>query len=97
MLSVHKTISTVGELSVLRFYVIDIAACDKISRKGKPAITRSVLRRSTRSIWRPYLGADLSVMDRDAKRMRGDRPFLFTNLKEGAGAPAVVDWLCAHR
>jgi urease accessory protein len=44
----------------------------------------------------PYVGADLSIMERDAKRMRGERPFLFTNLKDGTGFPAVVDWLSAY-
>jgi urease accessory protein len=44
----------------------------------------------------PYVGADLSVMDRDAKRMRGERPFLFTNLKDGTDVSAIVDWPCAH-
>jgi urease accessory protein len=44
----------------------------------------------------PYVGADLAVMESDAKRMRGQRPFLFTNLKNGTGVPAVIDWLCGH-
>ena len=69
---------------------------DKIPRKGGPGITRSDLLVINKIDLALYVGADLSVMERDAKRMRGERPFLFTNLKDGTGFPAVVDWLSAH-
>jgi urease accessory protein len=84
------------ELSDLTLYVIDVAAGDKIPRKGGPGITRSDLLVINKIDLAPYVGADLSVMERDAKRMRGERPFLFTNLKDGTGFPAVADWLSAH-
>jgi urease accessory protein len=84
------------ELSDLTLYVIDVAAGDKIPRKGEPGITRSDLLVINKINLAPYVGADLSVMERDAKRMRGERPFLFTNLKDGTGFPAVVGWLSAH-
>ena len=84
------------ELSDLTLYVINVAAGDKIPRKGGPGITRSDLLVINKIDLAPYVGADLSVMERDAKRMRRERPFLFTNLKDGTGVPAVVDWLCAH-
>jgi urease accessory protein len=84
------------ELSDVTLYVIDVAAGDKIPRKGGPGITRSDLLVINKIDLAPYVGADLSVMERDAKRMRGERPFLFTNLKDGTGAGAIVDWLCGH-
>ena len=87
MLSVHKTISAVVNLSDLTLYVIDVAAGDKIPRKGGPGITRSDLLVINKIDLAPYVGADLSVMERDAKRMRGERPFLFTNLKGRHGLP----------
>jgi urease accessory protein len=96
MLSVHNTISAVVNLSDLTLYVIDVAAGDKIPRKGGPGITRSDLLVIDEIDLAPYAGADLSVMERDAKWMRRERPFLFTNLKDGTGFPAVLDWLCAH-
>jgi len=65
----------------LTLYVIDVAAGDKIPRKGGPGITRSDLLVINKIDLAPYVGADLLVMERDAKRMRGERPFLFTNLK----------------
>jgi len=68
-------------LSDLTLYVIDVAAGDKIPRKGGPGITRSDLLVINKIDLAPYVGADLLVMERDAKRMRGERPFLFTNLK----------------
>ena len=91
-----RAISAVANLSDLALYVIDVAAGDKIPRKGGPGITRSDLLVINKIDLAPYVGADLLVMERDAKRMRGERPFLFTNLKDGTGLPAVVDWLCAH-
>ena len=83
MLSVHNTISAVVNLSDLTLYVIDVAAGDKIPRKGGPGNTRSDLLLINKIDLAPYVGADLSVMERDAKLMRKERPFLFTNLKDG--------------
>jgi urease accessory protein len=80
----------------LTLYVIDVAAGDKITRKGGPGITRSDLLVIDEIDLPPYVGADLAVTERDAKRMRRERPFLFTNLKDGTGVSAIVDWLCAN-
>ncbi|MHB8765725.1 MAG: urease accessory protein UreG [Deferrisomatales bacterium] len=77
------------ELSDLTLYVIDVAAGDKIPRKGGPGITRSDLLVINKIDLAPLVGASLEVMDRDARRMRGDRPFVFTNLKTGQGLDAV--------
>jgi urease accessory protein len=77
------------ELADLTLYVIDVSAGDKIPRKGGPGITRSDLLIINKIDLAPHVGADLSVMDRDAKRMRGPRPFVFTNLKTGDGLDAV--------
>jgi urease accessory protein len=84
------------ELADLTIYVIDVAAGDKIPRKGGPGITRSDLLIINKIDLAPSVGADLQVMERDAKRMRGSRPFLFTNLRHGTGLPAVLAWLCSH-
>jgi urease accessory protein len=81
------------ELVDATIYVIDVAEGDKIPRKGGPAITRSDLLVINKIDLAPYVGADLSVMERDSKRMRGDRPFVFTNLRDGTGADLVVDWI----
>jgi len=81
------------ELVDATIYVIDVAEGDKIPRKGGPGITRSDLLVINKIDLAPYVGADLAVMERDAKRMRGDRPFVFTNLRDGTGAAAVVDWI----
>lgn len=81
------------ELVDATIYVIDVAAGDKIPRKGGPGITRSDLLVINKIDLAPYVGADLSVMERDSKRMRGDRPFVFTNLRDGTGADLVVDWI----
>jgi urease accessory protein len=81
------------ELSDLTLYVIDVAAGDKIPRKGGPGITRSDLLIINKIDLAPYVGASLEVMDRDAKRMRGERPFVFTNLKTGQGLDQVIDFI----
>ena len=77
------------ELSDLTLYVIDVAAGDKIPRKGGPGITKSDLLVINKIDLAPMVGASLEVMDRDAKRMRGERPFVFTNLKTGHGLATV--------
>jgi len=81
------------ELADLTLYVIDVAAGDKIPRKGGPGITRSDLLVINKIDLAPLVGADLGVMDRDSKRMRGDRPFQFTNIPAGEGVDAVVDFI----
>jgi urease accessory protein len=81
------------ELSDLTLYVIDVAAGDKIPRKGGPGITKSDLLIINKIDLAPYVGASLEVMDTDAKRMRGDRPFVFTNLKTGHGLSTIVDFI----
>jgi urease accessory protein len=73
-------------------YVIDVSGGDKIPRKGGPGIIRSDLLVINKIDLAPYVGASLEVMDRDARRMRGSRPFVFTNLKTDQGLDAVVDW-----
>jgi len=78
------------ELSDLTIYVIDVAAGDKIPRKGGPGITKSDLLVINKIDLAPLVGASLEVMDRDARRMRGERPFVFTNLKTGQGLDAVI-------
>jgi urease accessory protein len=77
------------ELADLTIYVIDVAAGDKIPSKGGPGITRSDLLVINKVDLAPHVGASLEVMDRDAKRMRGQRPFVFTNLRSGDGIEAV--------
>ena len=78
------------ELADITIYVIDVSAGDKIPRKGGPGITRSDLLIINKIDLAPYVGADLDVMDRDSRRMRGERPFLFTNLKTGLGLEDVA-------
>jgi len=78
------------ELADLTLYVIDVSAGDKIPRKGGPGITRSDLLVINKTDLAPQVGASLEVMDRDARRMRGERPFVFTNLKAGDGVDAVA-------
>jgi urease accessory protein len=77
------------ELSDLTLYVIDVSAGDKIPRKGGPGITRSDLLIINKTDLAPHVGASLEVMDRDARKMRGERPFMFTNLKTGDGVDRV--------
>src|SRR5690349_17158183 len=74
-------------------YVIDVAGGDKIPRKGGPGITRSDLLVINKIDLAPYVGASLEVMERDSRHMRGDLPFVFTNLKSGEGLPRVLAWL----
>ena len=81
------------ELSDLTLYVIDVAAGDKIPRKGGPGITRSDLLVINKIDLAPMVGASLEVMERDARRMRGERPFVFTNLKTGQGVETVVRFI----
>src|SRR5437764_12142076 len=84
------------ELSDLTLYVIDVAARDKIPRKGGPGITRSDPLVINKIDLAPMVGASLEVMDRDARRMRGERPFVFTNLKSGEGLAAVLEFVVAQ-
>jgi urease accessory protein len=81
------------ELSDLTLYVIDVAAGEKIPRKGGPGITKSDLLIINKIDLAPMVGASLEVMDRDARRMRGDRPFIFTNLKEEKGLGDVIRFI----
>jgi len=81
------------ELSDLTLYVIDVSAGDKIPRKGGPGITRSDLLIINKTDLAPLVGASLEVMDRDAKKMRGERPFVFSNLKAGDGLQAIIDFI----
>jgi len=81
------------ELSDLTIYVIDVAAGDKIPRKGGPGITKSDLLVINKIDLAPMVGASLEVMDRDARRMRGERPFVFTNMKTAQGLDAVIRFI----
>jgi len=81
------------ELADITVYVIDVAAGDKIPSKGGPGITRSDLLVINKIDLAPYVGASLEVMERDAKKMRGARPFVFTNLKTGSGVDTVVSFI----
>ncbi|MBV8815112.1 MAG: urease accessory protein UreG [Verrucomicrobia bacterium] len=81
------------ELSDLTIYVIDVAGGEKIPRKGGPGITRSDLLVINKSDLAPYVGASLKVMESDTRKMRGDRPFVFTGLKTQAGVGEVIDFL----
>lgn len=84
------------ELVDLTIYVIDVAAGDKIPRKGGPGITKSDLLVINKIDLAPYVGADLEVMKRDTLKMRGDRPYVMTNLKTGLGLDQVIAFLESH-
>jgi len=84
------------ELSDLTLYVIDVAAGDKIPRKGGPGITKSDLLVINKIDLAPHVGASLEVMDQDARKMRGSRPFVFSNLKTGTGLNLIVDFIETH-
>lgn len=81
------------ELADLTIYVIDVSAGDKIPRKGGPGITRSDLLVINKIDLAPYVGADLGVMDRDSKRMRGQRPFIFANIRAGEGVEGIAAFI----
>ena len=81
------------ELADLTIYVIDVSAGDKIPRKGGPGITRSDLLVINKIDLAPYVGASLEVMDRDARKMRGEKPFVFTNIKLGNGVEKVAQFI----
>jgi urease accessory protein len=82
------------ELADLTIYVIDVAAGEKIPSKGGPGITRSDLLVINKIDLAPYVGASLEVMDRDARKMRGTRPFMFTNIRAGKGVAEVARFIC---
>ncbi|WP_428033440.1 urease accessory protein UreG [Amphritea sp.] len=84
------------ELSDLTIYVIDVSAGDKIPRKGGPGITRSDLLIINKTDLAPLVGASLEVMDVDAKRMRGERPFVFSNLKKAEGLQQIIDFIVSE-
>ena len=81
------------ELADLTLYVIDVAAGEEIPRKGGPGITRSDLLIINKTDLAPHVGADLGVMDRDARKMRKERPFVFANMKAGEGIESVVEFI----
>jgi urease accessory protein len=81
------------ELSDLTIYVIDVAGGEKIPRKGGPGITRSDLLIINKTDLAPHVGANLDIMAADAKRMRGERPFVFTNLRSGDGVETVIEFI----
>ncbi len=83
------------ELADITLYVIDVAAGEEIPRKGGPAITRSDLLIINKTDLAPHVGADLSVMDRDARRMRGERPFVFASLRSRQGVEEIVDLIAS--
>ena len=84
------------ELADITLYVIDVAGGDKIPRKGGPGITKSDLLVINKTDLAPHVGASLEVMDRDARRMRGDKPFVFTSIRRGEGIGPVADFVIRH-
>ena len=84
------------ELADLTIYVIDVSGGEKIPRKGGPGITRSDLLVINKTDLAPYVGASLAVMERDAKLMRNERPFVMSNMKSGDGAAAVAEFITAR-
>ncbi|CRF40570.1 urease accessory protein UreG [Helicobacter ailurogastricus] len=84
------------ELADFTIFVIDVAEGDKIPRKGGPGITRSDLLIINKIDLAPHVGADLGVMERDSKKMRGDKPFLFTNIRSKDGLDQVISWIQKH-
>ena len=89
----NLTASFSPDLADAWIYVIDVSAGDKIPRKGGPGVSRSDLLVINKIDLAPLVGADLDVMDRDAKKMRGDLPFCFTNLKNQTGLETIISWL----
>lgn len=81
------------ELADFTIFVIDVAEGDKIPRKGGPGITRSDLLVINKIDLAPYVGASLEVMDRDSKKMRGDKPFIFTNIRAKEGVDSIIEWI----
>jgi urease accessory protein len=81
------------ELVDVSIYVVDVSGGDKVPRKGGPGVTRSDLLVINKTDLAPYVGADLSVMERDAKKLRGDKPIVFTDLKNMKGLEAVIAWI----
>jgi urease accessory protein len=81
------------ELADATVFVIDVAGGDKIPRKGGPGIMRSDLLVINKIDLAPMVGASLEVMDRDARKMRGERPFVFSNIRSGQGVPGILEWL----
>ena len=81
------------ELADITLYVIDVAGGDKIPRKGGPGITKSDLLVINKTDLAPHVGASLEVMDRDARKMRGDKPFVFTSIRQGQGLTPIVDFV----
>jgi urease accessory protein len=81
------------ELVDVSIYVVDVAGGDKVPRKGGPGVTRSDLLVINKTDLAPHVGADLTVMERDARELRGDKPIVFTNLRSGEGAETVVRWI----
>ncbi len=84
------------ELVDITIYVIDVAAGDKIPRKGGPGITKSDLLVINKIDLAPFVGADLNIMERDAKKMRGNKPFVFTNLKTKQGLDTIIQYIQSH-
>lgn len=84
------------ELADVFLYVIDVAQGEKLPRKGGPGITQSDLLIINKIDLAPYVGASLEVMERDSRRMRGDRPFVFTNLLQNTGVREIADWIAAQ-